>query len=81
MQEHKNRWLEEKGKYFCLDWVTKMEDEMLEEVELMTPTGYDYSLAYPYLNMRPMVYTIEDFFALAPQGKVHTSSLSILFSK
>lgn len=81
MQNHKNEWLKTQGVYFCLDWVTKMEDEMLEEVELMTPTKYDYSLPFPFLVYEPMVYTIEDFLTFAPKGKVHTSTDSILFSR
>ncbi|HFG6907799.1 hypothetical protein [Acinetobacter baumannii] len=80
MKDLKEKWLEEQGPYFCLDWVNKMEDDMLEEVTIMTPTKYEGSLAYPYLDFQPMVYTIEDFLAFAPKGKLHTSTDSILFS-
>lgn len=81
MEELKKKWLEVQGNRYCLDWVTKMEDELLEEVELMTPTRYDYSLAYPFLDYVPMVYTLDDFFALSTKGKVHTTADSLLFSK
>lgn len=81
MQEHKMRWLKVQGPIFCLDWVTRMEDEMLEEVELMTPTTYDYSMAFPFMDYEPMTYRIEDFFELAPKGKVHTTADSLLFSR
>ncbi|ENO7683829.1 hypothetical protein ACN94T_002583 [Acinetobacter baumannii] len=80
MQNVKDTWLKEQGAYYCLDWVNKMEDELLEEVTIMTPTKYDHSLKDPYLDLVPMVYTIEDFLRYSPKGKLHTSLESILFS-
>ncbi|HCW3947873.1 TPA: hypothetical protein OXS70_002145 [Acinetobacter baumannii] len=80
MNHLKMQWLEGRGPYYCLDWVNKMEDELLEEVTIMTPTKYDHSLKDPYLDLVPMVYTIEDFLRYSPKGKLHTSLESILFS-
>lgn len=81
MDTHKAEWLKIQGKEFCTDWVTKMEDEMLEEVELLTPTKYNYSLPFPFLDYEPMVYTIEDFFEFSIKGTLYTSRDSLLFSR
>lgn len=73
-------WLKYKGPEYCLDWVTKMEDELLECVTLMTPTIWDYSQNIPYGGFEAMVYTIEDFYLVSRKGKVYFTADGLLFS-
>lgn len=75
------RWLREQGPEFALEWVNKMENELLDEVYLNTPTVYDYSLPIPYRDYEYLPYTIEDFMEVAPKGVIHYSLDSMAFSK
>lgn len=81
MDIDKALWLKEQGAYFCLDWVNKMEDELLESVVLMVPVSVDYSQDSQNQTYEPIVFTIEDFLEFAPKGKVYTTADGIIFSQ
>lgn len=69
-ENYQTVWIEHQGKQFALDWLRKMEDEQLAEVYLNTPTDYDYSKPYPFLDFQFLAYEVEDFFAVAPKGTI-----------